>query len=114
MRVPRSDCAVSSRQKRRKTPGELFVPLTLGADPVTWDWSDQGPDHAIHNDPPGMWAKIGGTPQFLQGDEFPPGDGWKFALRFSADSAGQELGDGAECYAFVTDDGRGAFLWQCH
>jgi hypothetical protein len=25
-----------------------------------------------------------------------------------------ELGDGAEAYAFVGRDGRGAWLWQCH
>lgn len=60
------------------------------------------------------WNHVGGLPTWLQGPEQVPGDGWRFAFQFSAGAAGMELGDGAECYGFVTDDGRGAFLWQCH
>jgi hypothetical protein len=41
---------------------------------------------------------VGGTPLF----------------QFSADWAGRELGDGAQCHGFVREDGAGAFLWHCH
>lgn len=66
-----------------------------------------GPDRHARN-------KLGGTPIWLQGDEAPSGDGWRFLFQFSADYIGHELGDGADCYGFIHEDGRGAFLWQCH
>lgn len=57
---------------------------------------------------------MAGKPLTPQGEQLPPGDGWTFAFQFSAAWAGRELGDGAECYGFVREDGTGAFLWQCH
>lgn len=92
---------------------QRYIRMEESADPPTWTWPDP-PDGARVRDQHGDWNKIGGTPRFLQAEEWPPGDGWRFAFQFSADWAGRELGDGAECYGFVRDDGTGAFLWQCH
>ena len=92
---------------------ERYIRLEDGADPPTWSWPEPK-EGEWHSDQPGDWNKIGGTPLFLQGEELPPGEGWRFAFQFSADRAGRELGDGAECYGFVRDDGTGAFHWQCH
>jgi hypothetical protein len=60
------------------------------------------------------WNKVGGTPRFLQNDETPSGAGWRFLLQFTAALIAREFGDAAECYGFVSDDGRGVFLWQSH
>ncbi len=92
---------------------ERYIRLEDSADPPTWTWPDP-PEGTQARDRHGDWNKIGGTPCFLQEEQCPPGDGWCFAFQFSADWAGRELGDGAECYGFVRDDGTGAFLWQCH
>jgi HEAT repeats len=92
---------------------ERYITLEDGADPAEWTWPEP-PEGEMMSDRHGDWNKIGGTPLFLQDRKTPPGDGWRFAFQFSADWAGRELGDGAECYGFVRDDGTGAFLWQCH
>jgi hypothetical protein len=97
----------------RNRPYERFVLLERGADPPRWSWPEL-PEHSYVADAHEDWRKIGGTPIFLQGEQFPAGEGWEFAFQFSADWAGHEFGDGAECYGFVTRDGGGAFLWQCH
>jgi uncharacterized protein YwqG len=61
--------------------------------------------------------KIGGTPGFLQGDEFPDEThDWRLLLQL--DSCAQpfsvNFGDSGIAYAFVTPDGtEGRFLWQC-
>jgi len=61
--------------------------------------------------------KIGGTPGFLQGDEFPNEDqNWKLLLQL--ESCDQpftiNFGDAGIGYIFVTDDcNEGRFLWQC-
>jgi len=91
---------------------EVFMQLKPGADPAEWTWPDD-PD-ALRREQHGDWNKVGGTPRYLQGEETPPGEGWRFAFQFGADYTGRELGDGAECYGFIDADGRGAFLWQCH
>lgn len=85
---------------------ERFVELRDAADPASWQ-PDQ--DTMVED-----WNKIGGTPRFLQDEQWPPGDGWRFAAQFTAGWAGRELADGAECYIFVRDDLNAAFLWQCH
>ena len=94
-------------------PYQRFIELEPGADPAEWRWPEL-PDCNYPRGDDGDWRKIGGTPYFLQGDDWPPGDGWRFAFQFSAGWAGHELADGAECYGFINNDGRGAFLWQCH
>jgi len=101
------------RQVRKRRPFERFITLEPGADPPEWSWPEL-PDGDTPREDPGDWGKIGGTPLFLQGEDCPPGDGWHFAFQFNAQWAGHEFGDGAECYGFVHNDGRGAFLWQCH
>ncbi len=59
------------------------------------------------------WNKVGGTPTWLQGDDTP--DGCRFVAQFTADLAGEELADGAECYLFVDDEtGEGVFFSQSH
>ena len=106
-------------QKERYSPAEIhrpyerFIELEAGFDPPVWTWPElpEGSYRAAEED---AWCKLGGTPQFLQGEGQPPGDGWRFAFQFSAAWAGQELADGAECYGFVNDDGRGAIGWDCH
>jgi hypothetical protein len=101
------------RRRWRARPYERFIRLGEGADPQRWEWPELDPG-THRRDAHGDWNKLGGTPLFLQGAELPPGEGWSFAFQFSADWAGRELGDGAECYGFVREDGTGAFLWQCH
>ena len=101
------------RRRWRARAYERFIRLEDGLDPEGWEWPKL-PAETYGKDKPGDWKKLGGTPLFLQGEESPPGDGWNFAFQFSAAWAGRELGDGAECYGFVRDDGAGAFLWQCH
>lgn len=60
--------------------------------------------------------KIGGTPIFLQGDEFPgPGD-WKLLLQLDSTQVPffVNFGDSGIAYAFISEDGAvGKFLWQC-
>lgn len=61
--------------------------------------------------------KIGGTPGFLQGDEFPDNKrDWRLLLQL--DSCDQpffvNFGDAGISYTFITEDGtEGRFLWQC-
>jgi hypothetical protein len=94
------------RRPGRVSPYERMVSTHPGADPQKADDDWDGGHES--------WNKIGGTPQYLQGEEIPPGEGWEFAAQFTAGWAGCELGDGAECYVFTRADGTGAFLWQCH
>jgi hypothetical protein len=101
------------RQVGKNRPYERFVSLKPDRDPTEWLWPDLPPGRwpaAAHGD----WNKVGGTPAWLQYDQTPPGDSWTFAFQFTASWAGHEFADGAECYGFVTPDGQGAFLWQCH
>jgi hypothetical protein len=103
--TPRHDGPGRYRPHRRKVLQEYAVELEPGLDPETW--SD-----AVIEDSHGDWNKVGGTACWLQGAEVP--DGATFAFQFSPSAFGYELGDGAEAYAFVGGDGRGAWLWQCH
>jgi hypothetical protein len=88
---------------------ESLPTLVEGRDPPAWDetWLEE-PDSDFD------WNKLGGTPRFLQAEEWPEGEGWAFLAQFTAGYVGHEFGDVAECYVFVADDGRGAFFWQCH
>lgn len=61
--------------------------------------------------------KIGGTPGFLQGDEF-PGDKSEWRLLMQLDSCDVpfsiNFGDSGISYAFINKEGTiGKFLWQC-
>jgi len=60
--------------------------------------------------------KIGGTPIFLQGDEFPDGGGFKLLLQLDSTQIPFHVnfGDAGIAYAFINQDGTaGKFLWQC-
>lgn len=90
----------------------VFVELVPSSDPLSWDNPVPAGEHA--RDDERYWNKIGGTPRWLQGEEYPPGEGWAFLAQFVADSFGGERGDGAVCYLWQHPDGRVAFGWQCH
>lgn len=93
---------VSKRERIESVPD-----LVPGLDPE--DWDDGEHDSSDNR----VWNKLGGMPRWLQGPEH-PGPDHRFLFQFSASHIGYELADGAECYGFVTADGRGVFLWQCH
>ena len=62
--------------------------------------------------------KIGGTPHFLQWDEFPEDDANNWKLLMQLDSCGVpfyvNFGDAGISYAFINKEGTvGKFLWQC-
>lgn len=60
--------------------------------------------------------KVGGTPAFLQGDEFPEGTGWRLLLQLDSTAVPffVNFGDAGIGYAFLDADARaGKFLWQC-
>ena len=60
--------------------------------------------------------KIGGTPIFIQGDEFPDSGSWKLLLALDSTSVPFYInfGDSGIGYAFISENGEIAkFLWQC-
>lgn len=60
--------------------------------------------------------KIGGSPVFLQADEFPAGDGWKLLLQLDSTQVpfSVNFGDAGIAYAFIDPTGTsGKLLWQC-
>jgi uncharacterized protein YwqG len=60
--------------------------------------------------------KIGGTPTFIQSDEFPPGGAWALLLQLDSTAVPFRInfGDAGVGYAFVSHDAtQGRFLWQC-
>lgn len=60
--------------------------------------------------------KIGGTPIFLQGDEYPDEGPWMLLLQLDSANVPFSInfGDAGVGYAFISEDGtKGKFLWQC-
>jgi len=60
--------------------------------------------------------KIGGTPMFIQSDEFPTGGAWVLLLQLDSTAVPFHVnfGDAGVGYAFVSQDGtQGRLLWQC-
>lgn len=100
------------RVPRGYRPWVRYCTLKPGVDPPEWTYPET-PAGCFLEQPRGDWSKVGGTPLWLQGAAT-LGDEWVFAFQFDAAWVGQDLADGAICSAFVTGDGRGAFLWQCH
>jgi hypothetical protein len=90
-------------------PREFAVALEPGADP----------EHGFEDDEDGVAyeeVKIGGTPIFLQGEEYPAGGGWRLLLQLDSATVPfyVNFGDAGVGYAFISEDGRsGKFLWQC-
>jgi hypothetical protein len=59
-------------------------------------------------------SKIGGTPCWIQGSEYPHAGPWRLLLQIEAERPLQlSLGDGGAAYAFLDAHGlRGRLLWQ--
>lgn len=60
-------------------------------------------------------SKIGGTPVFVQGEEFPDGDDWLLLLQLASTQAPffVNFGDCGTAYVFINKSGdKGKFLWQ--
>lgn len=100
---------------------ERYAVLKEGLDPLVVDYPPYDLDAPRLPYEPEMPVdttdtnKIGGTPSWLQGDDVPDGDGWRFAFQWTADWASEELADGAEIYGFIRDSDLAAcVLWQCH
>jgi uncharacterized protein YwqG len=112
---------VEQRENDRivREPREFAVALALSEDPPfrseveRESWShEQYKTYAARL----SGNKIGGTPIFLQSDEFPKGDGWRLLLQL--DSVGVpfwiNFGDAGIGYAFLNSAGSaGKLLWQC-
>jgi uncharacterized protein YwqG len=111
---------VESYQRTRVSVAcEFVVELTPGEDP-----DSLAEDEAVHASEESWqtftayWDedKIGGTPAFLQGPEFPTGGTWRLLMQLNANKDLFEVnfGDAGIGYAFLSEDGtRGKFLWQC-
>lgn len=86
---------------------EYAVELTPGVDPESFS-DDEALDQLSD-------YKIGGTPAFLQGEEYPEGGPWKLLAQIdsSSDLFFLNFGDAGVGYAFISADGtQGRFLWQ--
>jgi uncharacterized protein YwqG len=60
--------------------------------------------------------KLGGTPGFLQNEDYPGEGEWKLLLQLDSTKVPfyVNFGDAGVGYAFLSADGREArFLWQC-
>jgi len=60
--------------------------------------------------------KLGGTPIFLQGDEFPGPGSWRLLMQLDSTRVpfSVNFGDAGVAYAFLSADGATAkFFWQC-
>lgn len=95
------------------------VTLTLATDPgfqpahVRQGWSKEQFD-AYASRLEGN--KIGGTPIFLQNDEFPSDESWRLLLQLDATQVpfSVNFGDAGVAYAFIDMAGsKGRLLWQC-
>jgi uncharacterized protein YwqG len=97
---------------------EFAVETSAGEDPEGIVEDEQS------HESPQAWAqfaelcseiKIGGTPAFLQGPEFPAGDNWRLLLQLDSTKVPfyVNFGDAGVGYAFLSEDGTsGRFLWQ--
>ena len=60
--------------------------------------------------------KIGGTPGFMQDDQFPDGGPWNLLLQLDSTKVPFDInfGDAGISYMFISTDGqKGKSLWQC-
>ncbi len=111
---------VAGEDRLRPIDVELEVHLTIGEDP---NFIDEPTRFQMSDEEVEKYAaslsgnKIGGTPGFLQGDEFPSNEE-SWLLLMQLDSCGVpfsiNFGDAGIGYAFITKNGSvGKFLWQC-
>lgn len=112
---------VSDLSGERLVPlsSEWAVEVTLDEDPevIVEDEQAHASDEAWTQFT-SLWGeiKIGGTPAFLQGPEFPGEGNWRLLLQLDSESVPFYLnfGDAGVGYAFLSEDGTsGNFLWQC-
>jgi hypothetical protein len=106
--------------RRVAVPCEYAVKLSPGEDAEYVDeddrieWSDEDYDaycDALDGN------KIGGTPVFIQSDEFPKGGPWRLLLQLDSMEVPfyVNFGDAGVGYAYISEDGEsGKFLWQCY
>jgi hypothetical protein len=103
-----------------KVPCEYAAELIPAEDPEFasedewWGWSEDAWDAYFEAT---KGNKIGGTPLFLQADEFPKGGPWRLLAQLDSISVPFRLdfGDDGVGWAFLSEDGEtGKFLWQCH
>jgi hypothetical protein len=90
---------------------ESLVVLEPGFDLDDWSILD---DPAITRDDQRDYNKIGGNPRWLQHDDTPDEPGWRLLFQFTAADVGHELGDGAEVYGLIHEDGRGRIFIHSH
>jgi hypothetical protein len=98
---------------------EFAVLLSEGAEPdfVTEAvrWTHPEPETKEYFDAIGG-NKVGGTPMFIQGDEFPPAGPWNLLLQLDSTCVPFfiNFGDAGVGYVFLSLDGKqGRLLWQC-
>ncbi len=119
----RPDGAWTSSTTGPSLPDSSYRDRSYGP-PRPWSLAPRVPSLRRFHEPPAWnlgagpapdesWNKVGGTPVYLQGD---PGlDGHRFLCQFTADHAGHELGDAAQCYLFTDRaSGNGILHWDCH
>ncbi len=100
---------IEGEELLQPVPCEFSVELEPGDDP----------ERGFEDDSDGVAdgeSKIGGTPIFLQGEEYPEGGVWRLLLQLDSASVPfyVNFGDAGVGYAFISEDGRrGKFLWQC-
>lgn len=102
--------AFEPRMSLRMIESRLVLEPGLDLD----DWQVLMDDPGWERDDDRDWNKVLGTPRWLQSDETPEEPGWRFMFQYTAYRMGRELGDGAECYGMLHDDGRGRFFVQSH
>ncbi len=109
----------TGKELLRPVPVEFSVKLLSSDDPdfvneterINWD-SSRLENYANILD----GNKIGGTPYFLQSDEFPSSENWQLLLQLDSTQIPFYInfGDAGIGYAFISEDGQvGKFLWQC-
>ena len=87
-----------------------------GSDRLVPEPCEFGVTLAFCEDSDGYANQIGGTPTFLQGEEYPSGGPWWLLLQLGSSSVPFYInfGDAGVGYAFISEDGRvSKFLWQC-
>jgi uncharacterized protein YwqG len=92
-------------------PCEFAATLAYGEDPEL-QTAESEEDEELD----GYENKVGGTPTFLQGEEYPQGGPWRLLLQLDSGSVPfyVNFGDVGVGYAFIAQDGTTAkFMWQC-
>lgn len=111
---------VSGKDRLQPIDIELFVELSAGEDPEFIPEAQRFslPDEDVEKYYKSLEGnKVGGTPGFIQGDEFPGNtDEWILLLQLDSCDVPFEInfGDAGIAYTFINKDGSvGKFLWQC-